>query len=93
MGGTAGSSSGMGSRSCVSGQGSLGHALFAYVWGALATAFIVLAVAFAAHALLGLPLPTSMTPAYIVWPFVSAGLWWRGMYGDIRGWWIYTSGD
>jgi hypothetical protein len=63
-------------------------AFFTYIWGAIATAFIVPGILFAAHALLGLPLPHSLTPVIVVFPFVWAALWWVGIYGEIRGWWI-----
>jgi hypothetical protein len=67
------------------------HALFAAIFGLFASAFIVWAFALAAHVLLRLPPLPSVMPVFVVWAFVSAGLWWADMYSDIRGWSTFTS--
>jgi hypothetical protein len=52
------------------------------------TALVLWAINVGTHAVFGVLLFTSLAPAYVLWPFVTAGLCWLGLYEDIRGWWI-----
>jgi hypothetical protein len=72
----------------------IGHAVMAFIFGAMAAAFIVVGEELAARALFGIPKPTSV-PAYlpVVQAPLFAGLWWLGMYSEIRGWATFSSRD
>jgi len=65
-----------------------GHAAFALVFGGFISALLVFGTAWIAHRFLGVGMLNSPKPLAVVCPLVSIPLWYGGMYGEIRGWWI-----
>jgi len=71
----------------------LANACFALLFGGLVTAIVLAGIFWLVNTLVGAAIFTSLTPMVVLWPLVSAGFWWGGMYGEIRGWWVSDNSD
>ena len=73
-------------------------AFFMALAGLIASIFLVGGLNWVAGKVIGVAINSAhwklfLILVFILWPFVSVGLWWNDMYGQIRGWWIIDTGD
>jgi hypothetical protein len=71
----------------------LGNAFGGAILALLPTAFVMWAIDRSASAVFGVVPFTSVAPAFVLWPFMTAGCCWGLLYGEIRGWWTSEWGD